>query len=241
VGSLALILGSGVAAGAIHVVSGADHLAALLPLSVGQRGRAFGLGVRWGIGHSAGVLVIGALAVALRHWIDIAAVEVWGERLVGVMLIALGVLGIRRALRFEVHAHSHLHDGLPHTHLHVHGSGVHLTEPAGPSPTHQHSHTAFFAGTLHGVAGTAHVLGVLPALGLPDARAGALYLVAFAAGTVGAMGTFAMAIGEGSARAAHRGPGVLRGLMYAAGAAAIAVGVCWLVLPALGYGLPEIG
>lgn len=237
--TLGLVFGSGLVAGALHVLSGADHLAALLPLSVGQRGKAFGLGVRWGIGHSAGVLVIGALAVALRQWIDIGAVEAWGERLVGVMLIALGVLGIRSAFRLEVHVHSHVHDDRAHSHLHVHAADAHRAE--GGTPFHRHSHAAFLAGTLHGVAGTAHLLGVLPALGLPDARAGALYLIAFAAGTVGAMGTFAMAIGEGSALAGKRAPGVLKGLMYAAGGAAIGVGVCWLVLPALGYGLPEIG
>lgn len=237
--TLGLVLGSGLVAGVLHVFSGADHLAALLPLSVGQRGRAFGLGVRWGVGHSAGVLVIGTLAVALRQSIDVAALEAVGERLVGVMLIALGVLGIRSALRLEVHVHTHVHDDRAHAHLHVHRADPH--PPEGGTPFHRHSHAAFLAGTLHGVAGTAHVLGVLPALGLPDPRSGALYLVAFAVGTVGAMGTFAVAIGEGSALAGQRGPRVMKGLMYSAGAAAIAVGVCWLVLPALGYGLPEVG
>ena len=49
---------------------------------------------------------------------------------------------------------------------------------------HRHDHTAFFAGSLHGVAGTAHVLGVLPALALPGAAASGAYLVGFAFGTV---------------------------------------------------------
>lgn len=236
-----LVLGSGLAAGALHVLSGVDHLAALLPLAVGQRGKALGLGVRWGLGHSTGILVIGVLAVVLREKVDVAVIEGWGERLVGAMLIGLGVLGIRKALRLEIHTHSHVHDGSAHAHLHLHAPETHHAGTAGAAPLHRHRHTAFFAGTLHGVAGTAHVLGVLPAVALGDALAAAVYLLAFAVGTVAAMGMFALAVGEGSARAAHRAPTVLKGLMYAAGAAAVMVGALWLVLPALGYNLPELG
>lgn len=226
--ALALTLASGLAAGALHVAGGIDHLAALLPLSVGQRGRAFGLGARWGLGHSAGVLAIGALGLLLRERLDLGAVSGWGERMVGVMLIGLGLLGIRRALRLEVHAHRHEHDGMTHAHLHLHGpAGAHAA--AAGVPPHQHRHTAFWAGTVHGVAGTAHVLGVLPALALGSVAASGAYLLSFAMGTVLAMGAFAGLVGAGSARAAERAPSRLRGLLGAAGAAAVLVGLVWLL------------
>jgi len=53
--SVAGIIGKGIAMGILHVLTGPDHLSALATLSanVGQC-RAFGLGVRWGLGHSAG-------------------------------------------------------------------------------------------------------------------------------------------------------------------------------------------
>jgi sulfite exporter TauE/SafE len=226
-GAFVLTLFSGLAAGALHVVSGVDHLAALLPLSVGQRGKAFGLGARWGLGHSAGVLVIGALGVLLKQRLDLDAVGSWGERMVGVMLIAIGLLGIRRALRLEVHAHRHEHDGTAHAHLHVHGPNeAHAVAPG--APVHQHRHTAFWAGTVHGVAGTAHVLGVLPALALGSAAASGAYLLSFAAGTVLAMGVFAGLVGAGTARAVGRAPLRLRGILGTAGAAAVLVGLAWL-------------
>ncbi len=226
-GAFGLTLVSGLAAGALHVVGGVDHLAALLPLSVGQRGKAFGLGARWGLGHSAGVLAIGALGVLFKQRLDLEAVGGWGERMVGVMLIAIGLLGIRRALRLEVHAHRHEHDGVAHAHLHVHGpSGAHARAPG--TPAHQHRHTAFWAGTVHGVAGTAHVLGVLPALALGSAIASAAYLLSFAAGTVLAMGAFAGLVGASTARAAGRAPLRLRGILGTAGAAAVVVGLAWL-------------
>jgi hypothetical protein len=238
---------SGLFAGALHVAAGIDHLAALLPLSVGQRGRAFSIGAGWGLGHSAGVLAIGVLGLLLRQRIDVVATSGWAERGVGVMLVALGVLGVRRGFRLGLHTHLHAHGGVAHSHLHVHGAPTrHEVEAALPggggagpqAPLHRHRHTAFVAGILHGMAGTAHILGVLPALALPGLAASVLYLLAFAVGTVLAMGAFAAAVGEGTARAAERAPALLRGLTYGAGAASILVGLVWIGAGLLGYRLP---
>ncbi len=229
-----LILGSGLLAGAVHVVTGADHLAALLPLSIGRRRGAWVLGARWGLGHSLGVLAIGALAVAFKERFDLGPVEAWGERLVGVLLIAIGLLGLRRALRLTVHAHPHEHDGQAHAHLHLHTGVEKAHGPESHARTSpRHGHTAFFAGTLHGVAGTAHLLGVLPALALPGLVASGAYLLAFASGTIAAMAGFAAFVGESSARMA-RGPALLRPLLCAASVVTVAVGAVWLVLSMTG-------
>src|SRR5262245_45543064 len=104
-----LVLWTGLIAGATHVVTGVDHVAALLPLAVAGRARAFALGARWGIGHSAGVLTVAALLVLLRERLDISATESLAERSVGVMLIGIGLLGLRTALRVKVHSHGHAH------------------------------------------------------------------------------------------------------------------------------------
>jgi len=229
--TLVAITWSGFLAGAVHVVTGADHLAALLPLSVGRRLRAFVLGARWGVGHSAGVLLIAVLAVALRERLDLAIVGAWGERLVGVMLVGLGLLGIREALRLSVHAHPHDHQGGGHVHLHLHGPATaHRVAQLDDHAPHRHTHTAFAAGTLHGVAGTAHILGVLPAVAMPDAVSSGSYLAAFALGTILAMGTFSALVGETSARASSNTPRLLKSLMYAAGSLSILVGLVWIAL-----------
>lgn len=236
--SAPLVLGSGLLAGLLHVVSGVDHLAALLPLAVGRRLAAFGTGVRWGFGHSAGVLVVGLLGVALKQRLDLAAVGLAGERLVGAALVVIGALGIRRALRMRLHTHSHAHDGAAHTHLHVH-LGARAAEHDLDALAHRHGHAAFAAGTLHGVAGSAHLLAVVPAVALPGWLASGAYLLAFALGTVLAMGAFAALVGEGSARAAS-GPRAMRGILLAAGAVTVIVGVAWLFL-ALRSSLPHEG
>jgi sulfite exporter TauE/SafE len=229
--ALVAIAWTGFLAGAVHVVTGADHLAALLPLSVGRRLRAFAVGARWGVGHSAGVLLIALLAVALRERLDVELVGAWGERLVGVMLVALGILGIREALRLRIHAHGHEHAQTGHEHLHLHGPATaHATNAADGAPLHRHTHTAFAAGTLHGVAGTAHILGVLPAVAMPDAASSGAYLAAFALGTILAMGGFSAIVGETSARASETTPRLLKSLMYAAGSLTILVGLAWIAI-----------
>lgn len=221
--STSLVVLSGLLAGAVHVVTGVDHMAALLPLSVGRRWRAWGAGVRWGLGHSAGVTLIGLAAVLLRERLDLALVEAWGERLVGLMLVVLGAWGVRRAA--GLHAHVHAHGGQEHTHLHAHPEAAARHDPQAA----HHGHAAFVAGTLHGVAGTAHLLGVLPALALPGPLASLAYLLAFALGTIVAMGSFAALVGEGSARVAS-GAARLRGVAFAAGLLTVAVGLGWLGL-----------
>lgn len=228
-----LVAWSGLLAGSVHVVTGVDHLAALLPLSVGRRLQAVGTGVRWGLGHSAGVLVVGLLAVALKERFDVHAAGAWGERLVGVVLMAIGAFGVRRALRLRIHAHPHAHATAPreggHAHLHAHFAPDLSDHVAG---AHHHGHAAFVAGTLHGVAGSAHLLGVLPALALPGWAGSGTYLLAFALGTIAAMGAFAGLVGESSARLGGTAPRLARVFMLSAGAIAFAVGAVWLVLAA---------
>jgi hypothetical protein len=231
--TLALVALSGLAAGAAHVVTGIDHLAALLPLSVGRRFHALRAGVRWGLGHSGGVLVVGALALALEGSFDVEALSHRAEAVVGLVLVVIGGQAIRAALRLKVHVHPHAHEGEPHAHLHAHLGEAPAAAADHPHP-HRHEHTAFVAGTLHGFAGTAHLLGVLPAVALPGLGPAALYLLAFAVGTILAMAAFAALVGEASARAAQDRPVAARGLLLAAGLATTAVGGVWAALALAG-------
>ncbi len=97
---LALALGAGRAAGAVHVVSGPDHLAAGGPWALAGSGRrGAGAGLRWALGHGAGVALAALLALALREAVAPVAIETWSERAVGVSLVALGVVGLVRAAR----------------------------------------------------------------------------------------------------------------------------------------------
>src|ERR1041385_6406125 len=153
---------TGLIAGLVHVWSGPDHLAAIAPLAVRRPQRAWIPGVRWGGGHSAGVAVIGLLSLGLRDLLPVDRLSSWGERLVGVMLVGIGLWGLRKAFRNRVHTHEHEHDGDRHMHVHVHAHKA-AHEHSG---AHQHTHAAFGIGILHGLAGSSHFLGVLPMLAL---------------------------------------------------------------------------
>src|SRR5207249_2193668 len=104
-----LAIFTGLAAGSVHVWSGPDHLAAIAPLAVRRTHRAWAPGLRWGLGHSAGVGLVGLLSLWLRDLLPVNLLSTWGERTVGVMLFGIGLWALRKA--FRIHAHEHEHDG----------------------------------------------------------------------------------------------------------------------------------
>jgi len=222
---------AGLLAGLLHVFAGPDHLAALAPLSLKARRRAWAVGLRWGLGHSSGVLVVAALAFALRQVVHLETWSAWGERLVGVAMIGLGLWGLRSLFRERLHAHEHRHQGHDHVHFHVHRPDEDHAAPK----AHAHGHAAFWVGTLHGLAGTAHLVGVLPSLALPTGLQTGGYLAAFAVGTIAAMTAFAAGVGL---VAPGRGLRTYRWTMAAASALCALTGIAWILLPLYGVPLP---
>jgi ABC-type nickel/cobalt efflux system permease component RcnA len=197
---MTLALG-GLVAGFVHVLSGPDHLAAIAPYAVKEKRRAWLTGMRWGLGHTAGVLVVGVLALMLRHALPVAAQSAWSERCVGLVLVGIGIWGIRAALLRRVHTHEHLHDEQPHVYIHLHGR----SSLQGTAGGHTHTHAAFAVGTLHGLAGSSHLLGILPALALPSNLMAGAYLLLFGTGSIAAMGAFASLVGWTATRATANG------------------------------------
>jgi hydrogenase/urease accessory protein HupE len=195
---------AGFLAGFVHVLSGPDHLAAIAPYAVDGRNRAWRTGVRWGFGHATGALAVGLLMLVLREALPVDAVSAWGERLVGLALIGIGIWGVRAALIRATQP------------LHAHGS-------------HVHGHAALAVGTLHGLAGGAHLLGILPALALPSDIAAGSYLLLFGAGSVAAMGAFASLVGWVAGRPGVNGPRAQGALLGLSSLVTVAIGGFWLL------------
>src|SRR6185436_143038 len=112
----------------------------------------------WGAGHTASLLVIGALVLLLRVAIP-ERVSGWLEFGVALMIIGLGVSALWRATRTssEVHVHQHSHDGQSHTHVHFHEH----ENKHNPSSHTAHSHAVsrvgwkpVLVGMMHGLAGS---------------------------------------------------------------------------------------
>jgi hypothetical protein len=212
---------SGLAAGSAHVVTGPDHLAALAPIAADQPRRAAALGVRWGLGHGLGVIVLGALGIGARSAVDIDAISAISELIVGFLLVAMGLWALRRAARMVVHSHGHHHDDGEHAHLHVHANAdAHDTAAHGG-----HAHAAFLVGMLHGAAGAGHLFGVLPSLALPTLHAVA-YLVAYFIAAVLSMGIFGALMGR---FVRNWGQDAMRRVMYGVSTIAVGVGAVWIV------------
>lgn len=190
---------AGVLAGIVHVLSGPDHLAAIAPYAVRDTAASWRTGARWGLGHSAGVLGVGLLVLLTRHALPVEALSAHSELGVGIVLIGIGAWGIRSAVR----GHQH----------HRHG----------------HGRAAIAVGTLHGLAGSSHLLGIVPALALPSDGAAAAYLLCFGGGSVVAMGGFASFVGWIADRPGARGPGMQRALLGVSSGIAVLVGGFWVI------------
>lgn len=193
---------AGLLAGFIHVFSGPDHLAAIAPYAVDGKGRAWRTGIRWGLGHTAGVLGVGLLMLVLRDALPTGALSAWSERVVGFVLLGIGSWGMYKALARARRPHVHA--------------------------THVHGREAFAVGTLHGLAGSNHLLGILPILALPSTLTAGFYLFLFGAGCVAAMGVFASLVGWVAGRPRAGAPRMQSGLMGLASLAAMIVGCVWV-------------
>ncbi|MAV12861.1 MAG: hydantoin utilization protein A [Synechococcus sp. BS307-5m-G38] len=208
---------TGFAAGAVHVVGGADHLVAMAPFSLRKPWPAMRAGLAWGAGHSTGVVVLALVAIAFKDLAHIEAMSAWAEFLVGVALLVVGVLAVRTAFGLELHSHEHRHDGVEthqHLHLHVRGQSNHR----------RHAHAASGLGLLHGLAGASHLLAVIPALALPPLAAVG-YLVAYLCGSIGAMLAVVAVVSLLTFRSGAR---FLPWLVGGTGALSIFTGAIWL-------------
>jgi sulfite exporter TauE/SafE len=209
---------AGLMAGCVHVVSGPDHLAALLPIAVQSRWRAIQTGAIWGLGHGLGVCVVGGLGLGARQVVDVQSISRWSEFMVGLVLVVVGIWAIHRSLMLTIHAHDHSHEHGVHGHIHSHSGEASHSEEA-----HRHAHAALGVGFLHGAAGVGHLFGVIPALALPASDA-LIYILSYLVGAVVSMATFGGIVGFVSTRG---GPRFVPRLMMLAGLLSIAVGVFW--------------
>src|SRR5882672_5761362 len=204
--SMTATLALGFILGLRHALD-ADHLAAVAALGASKEGlrRALANGLSWGIGHALAIGAAGGVALALRSAVP-QRLAILFEFAAAVMLVVLGGLALRGALRDRLHVHDHRHDGMTHAHLHFHAAR-HATDSghaegaaaAAPAP-HRHPHPArlalrpFVVGCVHGLAGSA-ALALLVLASLPTVLGGCLYLLFFGAGTTVGMAVMSVLLG----------------------------------------------
>jgi cytochrome c biogenesis protein CcdA len=223
----ATLLGIALVVGILHSLE-PDHLAAVTAFVVRRPGRreAAGYGLRWALGHGGIVFVMGISLLLLPIHLGESA-NLWFERAVGVSLILLGGWVLATARTLHAHHHSHV-DGTEHVHIHAHPLSAHPTEEPGDPGAHRHRHAATLIGALHGMAGTATVVALIPLVATDSLLAGAAFLAVFGIGTAVSMVLYAMFAGVIANRAAKKSVWVGRALARVAGLGTVAVGAWWL-------------
>ena len=210
---------TGFTAGALHVLMGPDHIAALAPVAMDKPKHAMKLSLRWGLGHGIGVICLGALAIFFKLAVDLNQVSEVAEFSVGVMLIVIGLWAIKKAQKFTLHTHQHTHENEPE-HQHIH---IHIGLDASHSHT-KHNHAAFGVGLLHGIAGSGQLYGLLPALALQKHQA-IIYLASYLISSVATMSGVGLSLRWLIEKGGRKN---FQKLLYLSATASLSIGTIWL-------------
>jgi len=197
-----------------------DHLAAVSTLVSRERSsyRAALLGLFWGLGHTAALVVVAASLLIVRAGIPAAATDVF-EFLVAVMLVGLGVQAMHRAVRQGESGptHEHRHGRLVHQHpgvrAHVHvGAWTLARRP-------------LLIGAVHGLAGSG-ALTALVLAALPSTAARLAYVALFGIGSTLSMAVLSGLFGWPLARlGSHQG--LARTISVLVGIFSTGLGIVW--------------
>lgn len=194
----------------------ADHIAMVTSLSSSDSGfkKSVLYCSRWAMGHALTLLVLGSLVFMIGIQIPQQFSEL-AELAIAVFLIVYGILLLRNLRQQHIHFHFHEHDDFPkHAHWHSHEK----------DKSHHHQHRALLIGSLHGMAGSAPLLALIPIAVNQQPLNGMIYLLIFSLGVIVAMllfGGLLSAVTRHLAKASHR---LLMGLRLTISLATIAIG-----------------
>jgi ABC-type nickel/cobalt efflux system permease component RcnA len=182
-----LLLGLGL--GLLHSLD-ADHVMAVSVLNNQNPSfsRTISFALYWALGHG-GVLLCGGL---LLFGLGISIPERFSfmaEVGVALLLIGLGAYLIWQLRSRRVRIKQHRHGDIVHTHLHIDG---HTDEHVGSTqaPASVAGHRPVMVGVLHGFAGSAPALALIPAVASGKLMVAMTYLALFSLGVIISMVAF---------------------------------------------------
>lgn len=181
---LLMVLGMG--NGLLHAFD-ADHVVAVSSLAGSgkkvSRRQIFRTALMWSLGHGTVLLFIVFLALGLGVVLPESLFSL-AELAIGIILVLVGLGLLLRVYRHRLRITQHDH-GDGHTHTHIH------------HPEHHHAsdHKPVLVGMIHGLAGSAPLLAVLPALFQQNYGAAGFYILLFSAAVCLAMCLFGGLLG----------------------------------------------
>ncbi|CAA0101317.1 Uncharacterised protein [BD1-7 clade bacterium] len=219
--SLFSLLTLGLGLGLMHALD-ADHVMAVSTLSNRQPGflRTIRFSANWALGHG-GVLLLSGLCLfgfglALPENLQRAA-----ELSVGVLLVVLGVVCFISFRRQKVRFERHTHGEIEHSHWTVDGH-AHNKDAKG-------KHAPVMVGVLHGLAGSAPALALIPAVTQGNLWHAMSYLIVFSLGVMISMVLFGLGFGFIQARILANYERVFEWNRRFIAAASIGFGGYWIV------------
>lgn len=187
-----------------------DHMAAVTTF-VSRRPKpleAIGFGIRWGVGHSAAILIAGCVLVA----INVQLPELLARGLefgVGAMLLGLGAWLLWSVMHERAHR---VAEGESH--------GAH---------PHHHHHGSLWVGMAHGLSGTAPLIAAIASSSSGSVANAFVVLLLFGVGTTVAMALYALLAGLLFDQARHRVPALAGALRAVTAIVSAGIGIVWMV------------
>ncbi len=183
------MIGAGFTLGLVHAMD-ADHVMAVTALSNEKPGfaRTLRFSLQWAIGHGGILLLVGG--ALLGFGITLPETVTWlAEVAIGFILIFLGFMCFVQLKNSAVKLNEHSHGDVTHTHWH---SDEHVA--AQYDKDDKKAHAPVMVGVLHGIAGSAPALALVPALVDGRLGLGLMYLAVFSFGVLLAMSMFGMSL-----------------------------------------------
>jgi nickel/cobalt exporter len=234
------LLITGIGLGLLHALD-ADHVMAVSALSNRKPSlkRTLTFSANWAVGHGSVLIILGllffGLGVALPETIKQIA-----ESSVGVLLIVLGLSCFwqfhKEKIVLNKHTHEHSQGSIEHTHLHVpdhakshdtHHSNNDDQKSASPQQV-QEVHTPVMVGILHGLAGSAPALALIPAMMQASLSEAMGYLVLFSAGVLFSMVAFGLSFGLVQKKLQQKSVRLFNWSRKLIASAAVGIGFYWL-------------
>ena len=185
------LISVGFTLGLVHALD-ADHVMAVSAMSNSRVGftRSIAFCANWALGHGGVLMVSGLLLFGFG--IGIPESFAWyAELFVGVFLVAMGSLCLWRFHRERISLVEHRHGEVLHRHWQVEGSG-HAGEIDGDRVQR---HTPVMVGVMHGLAGSAPALALVPVVAHGELLTALVYLALFSLGVMLAMLVFGLGFG----------------------------------------------
>lgn len=220
---LITLLLTGLGLGLLHALD-ADHVMAVSALSNRKPNlrRTLKFSANWAIGHGGVLLVLGLLlfgmGIALPETIQHLA-----ESSVGVLLIVLGLACFWQFHKEKLTIETHTHGDIKHTHIQTHDH--HKVDEASA----KEAHTPVMVGVLHGLAGSAPALALIPAMVQANMTQALSYLLLFSAGVLFSMVAFGLSFGFIQKKLQEKSVMVFNWTRKLIATSAVGIGCFWLM------------